>query len=62
MKTIKYERNTRAQIEAVMNDPHVSRSTKFRIARETGIKVPGVRNRQAEDSIDPYEVSKGPWV
>lgn len=64
MKTNKYERKTRAQIEAVMNDPNVSRRTKFRIAKETGVKVPGIRNRGVgeKEPILAYEVSKGPWV
>lgn len=64
MKTNKYERKTREQIEAVMNDPNVSRRTKFRIAKETGVKVPGIRNRAAAEkqAVMAYEVSKGPWV
>lgn len=63
MKIKRYEGMSPDEIRKLLNGNTISRRQKYRIAKETGIAVPGIRNQPAEKEISAaYEVSKGPWV
>lgn len=58
MKTKRYEGKTPDEIRELLTSGEMSRSTHYRIRKETGISD-GARDPRIREG---YEVSKGPWV
>ena len=58
MRTKRYEGKTPDEIRELLTSGEMSRSTHYRIRKETGIND-GTKDPRVREG---YEVSKGPWV
>jgi hypothetical protein len=56
MKTKRYEGKTPDEIRELLQSGEMSRSTHYRIRKETGI------NTKPMHANEEYKFSKGPWV
>lgn len=59
MKPKKYEGKTPDEIRQILSSGKISRSTHFRIRRETGICAEKVK---PDFNANRYEVNRGKWV